>query len=118
MIVSQSLARQLFGDASSAVGHTIGDALIVGVAADVRNSGGTTKDDPEYYVPRSHAVNAPIYSYQNELRQVSVIVLYTALPASRRTHHPRCRLQNRFHLTCRHPEPGRENRAPGSQAAI
>lgn len=79
MIVSQSLARRLFHD-SDAVGHFIGSAQIVGTAADVRNSGGTARDDPEYYVPRSHAADAPIYSAADELRRVVAIVRTSLAP--------------------------------------
>ena len=73
MIVSQSLARRLFHDGDP-VGHFIGTAQIVGVAADVRNSGGTAPDDPEYYVPRSHAADAAIYSVPDELQRLVAIV--------------------------------------------
>lgn len=73
MIVSQSLARRLF-HGSDAVGHFIGATEIVGVAGDVRNSGGTARDDPEYYVPRSRAPDASIYAYPDELRRVVAIV--------------------------------------------
>jgi len=73
IIVSQSLARRLFHDGDP-VGHFIGGAQIVGTAADVRNSGGTARDDPEYYVPRNHAADAPIYSAADELRRVVAIV--------------------------------------------
>ncbi len=73
MIVSEMLAARLFhGD--DPVGHFIGTAQIVGVAADVRNSGGTEPDNPEYYVPRSHASGAPMYAAPDELRQVVAIV--------------------------------------------
>jgi predicted permease len=81
MIVSQSLARRLFHD-RDAVGHFIGAAQIVGTAADVRNSGGTARDDPEYYVPRSHAADAPIYSAPDELRRVVAIVRTPLAPES------------------------------------
>ncbi|HLK70239.1 MAG TPA: FtsX-like permease family protein, partial [Bryobacteraceae bacterium] len=47
---------------------------IVGVAANVRNSGGTAADDPEYYVPRSHRLTAAAWQYPDELRRVSAIV--------------------------------------------
>lgn len=73
MIVSQSLARRLFRGRDP-VGHSIGGVQIIAVAADVRNSGGTAHDDPEYYVPRSHAADAPIYSAPDELRRVVAIV--------------------------------------------
>jgi predicted permease len=73
MIVSQSLARRLFHDRDP-VGHFIGSTQIVGTVADVRNSGGTARDDPEYYVPRSHAADAPIYSASDELRRVVAII--------------------------------------------
>jgi len=73
MIVSQSLASRLFRG-RDAVGRFIGTARVVGVAANVRNSGGTAPDDPEYYVPRSHAANAPIYNAPGELRRASIIV--------------------------------------------
>jgi predicted permease len=73
MIVSQSLARRLFHD-QNPVGHFIGAAQIVGTVVDVRNSGGTARDDAEYYVPRSHAAAAPIYSAPDELRRVVAIV--------------------------------------------
>ena len=49
-------------------------AQVVGVAADVRNSGGTERDNPEYYVPRNHASAAQIYSAPDELRRVVAIV--------------------------------------------
>jgi len=73
MIVSETLARRLFHGADP-VGHFMGSAEIVGVAADVRNSGGTERDDPEYYVPRSHASGAQIYAAPDELRRVVAIV--------------------------------------------
>ncbi len=73
LIVSESLAARLYHD-SNPVGHFIGSAEIVGVAADVRNSGGTGRDQPEYYVPRSHASGAPIYAAPDELRRVVAIV--------------------------------------------
>ena len=73
MIVSESLASRLFRG-REAVGGFIGTARVVGVAANVRNSGGTAPDDPEYYVPRSHAANAPIYQFPGELRRVSAMV--------------------------------------------
>ena len=73
MIVSESLANRLFRG-REAVGRLIGTARVVGVAANVRNSGGTAPDDPEYYVPRSHAADAPIYQNPGELRRASAIV--------------------------------------------
>ena len=73
MIVSDSLARRLFRG-REAVGSFIGKAQVVGVAANVRNSGGTAGDEPEYYVPRSHAASAPVYAYPDELRRACVIV--------------------------------------------
>jgi putative ABC transport system permease protein len=73
MIVSQSLALRLFHN-HDAVGHSVNGAEIVGVAGDVRNSGGTASDDPEYYVPRSRAVDAFIYRYPDELRRLVAII--------------------------------------------
>ncbi len=73
MILSQSLARRLFHKLD-VVGHSVNGVEIVGVAGDVRNSGGTASDDPEYYVPRSHAADAFIYRYPDELRRVAVII--------------------------------------------
>ncbi|HEX4163841.1 MAG TPA: ADOP family duplicated permease, partial [Bryobacteraceae bacterium] len=53
-IVSQSLARRLFG-AQNAVGqHLQSGAEIVGVAPDVKNSGLAGASNPEYYVLRAH----------------------------------------------------------------
>jgi putative ABC transport system permease protein len=78
-IVSESLARRLFG-ASDPLGHSLGlasptdSARIVGVAENVRNSGGTAADDPEYYVPRVHALDGSIYSGPDELRRMAAIV--------------------------------------------
>ena len=78
-IVSESLARRLFGTADP-LGHVLGlaapqdSARIVGVAQDVRNSGGTTPDDPEYYVPRVHRADASIYAAPDELRRLTAIV--------------------------------------------
>jgi predicted permease len=73
MIVSETFARRLFHGADP-VGHFIGTAQVVGVVADVRNSGGTERDDPEYYVPRNHASNAQIYAAPDELRHLVAIV--------------------------------------------
>jgi predicted permease len=73
MIVSETLAKRLFPN-QNAVGHSIESTQIVGIAADVRNSGGTAPDDPEYYVPRSRTADAFIYRYPDELRRASVIV--------------------------------------------
>ncbi len=79
VILSESLARRLFGEADP-LGHFLGiqglpeRAPIVGVAENVRNSGGTAPDDPEYYVPRSHAADAGIYAAPNELRRMAAIV--------------------------------------------
>jgi predicted permease len=73
MVVSDTLARRLFHGADP-VGHFIGNAEILGVAADVRNSGGTGRDDPEYYVPRNHASHAQMYTAPDELRRVVAIV--------------------------------------------
>jgi putative ABC transport system permease protein len=85
VIVSESLARCLFG-AADPIGHFLGTqglpqrSLIVGVAENVRNSGGTAPDDPEYYVPRSHAANAGIYAAPNELRRMAAIVRTAMAP--------------------------------------
>ncbi len=79
VILSDSLARRLFG-AREAIGHVMGTAglpggaRIVGIAENVRNSGGTNADDPEYYTPRPHAATAPIWSAPNELRRMTAIV--------------------------------------------
>ncbi len=73
MIVSEAFARRLFHEADP-VGHFVGTAQVVGVAADVRNSGGTERDNPEYYVPRNHASGAQIYAAPDELRRVVAIV--------------------------------------------
>jgi len=73
MVVSQSLARLLFHN-GDVVGHSVNGVEIVGVAGDVRNSGGTANDDSEYYVPRSHAADAVIYGYPDELRRLVAIV--------------------------------------------
>jgi hypothetical protein len=83
-IVSQSLARRLFRG-PEVVGHFLGSSEIVGVSGDVRNSGGTSRDDPEYYVPRSHTPDAAMYSAPDELRRVVAIVRtrLAAGPASR-----------------------------------
>jgi len=72
MIISEALAKRLFPN-QNAIGHSIESSHIVGIAANVRNSGGTAPDDPEYYVPRSRKVGAFIYSYPDELRRASVI---------------------------------------------
>ncbi len=84
MMVSLSLARRLF-HGSKAVGHFIGNSQIVGVAGDVRNSGGTARDDPEYYVPRSRDPNAPMYNAPDELRRV-VAVIRTRLAGASASH--------------------------------
>ncbi|HKW96680.1 MAG TPA: ABC transporter permease [Bryobacteraceae bacterium] len=73
MIVSQSLARRLFHN-RDVVGRSVNGVEIVGVAGDVRNSGGTASDDPEYYVPRSHSDDAFIYRYPDELRRLVAII--------------------------------------------
>jgi putative ABC transport system permease protein len=73
MIVSESLAARLLRG-SNPVGHFMGGAEIVGVAADVRNSGGAGRGDPEFYVPRNHASGAQIYAAPDELRRVVAIV--------------------------------------------
>jgi predicted permease len=79
VILSASLAGRLFGQ-SDPLGHSLGlasptdSARIVGVAENVRNSGGTAADDPEYYVPRVHAANSSIYGAPDELRRMAVIV--------------------------------------------
>jgi len=72
-ILSDSLARRLFPSVD-AIGHRLGKATIVGIAANVRNSGGTAPDDPEYYVPRCHSAGAPVYQYPDELRRATAIV--------------------------------------------
>jgi putative ABC transport system permease protein len=78
-IVSESLARRLFGT-TYPLGHFLGlaaledSARIVGVAQDVRNSGGTAPDDPEYYVPRVYRADASIYAAPDELRRLAAIV--------------------------------------------
>jgi putative ABC transport system permease protein len=72
MVISEALAKRLFPN-QNAIGHSIESSQIVGIAANVRNSGGTAPDDPEYYVPRSRKVGAFIYSYPDELRRASVI---------------------------------------------
>jgi predicted permease len=65
IILSESYARRLFGE-ENPLGRRMsrfpGDArnpalwyTIVGVAADVRNSGLTDRNDPEYYLARRHA---------------------------------------------------------------
>ncbi len=87
VILSQSLARRLFG-AADPVGHFLGTqglpqrSQIVGVAENVRNSGGTAPDDPEYYVPRSHAPDAGIYAAPNELRRMAAIVRTPMTPGA------------------------------------
>ncbi|SPE26971.1 conserved membrane hypothetical protein [Candidatus Sulfopaludibacter sp. SbA3] len=79
VIVSESLARRLFGTADP-LGHSLSVAdskerpRIVGVAENVRNSGGTAPDDPEYYVPRVHSANASMYAAPDELRRMAAIV--------------------------------------------
>jgi putative ABC transport system permease protein len=78
-VVSQSLARQIFGGADP-IGHLLSlaaptdTARIVGVAENVRNSGGTDPDDLEYYVPRLHSAAASIYNAPDELRRMALIV--------------------------------------------
>ena len=79
VILSESLARRLFG-AADPLDHFLGlanpqdVARIVGVAEDVRNSGGTAPDDPEYYVPRVRLATASIYAAPDELRRMAAIV--------------------------------------------
>ena len=73
IIVSQSLAQCLF-HSSNAVGRFIGASQIVGVAGDVRNSGGPAGGDPEYYVARSRDPAAVIYGAPDELRGVVAVV--------------------------------------------
>lgn len=58
-IVSESLARRLF-PGRNAVGQYFRTGTekwvrVVGVAADVKNAGLTARDDPEYYILRTHA---------------------------------------------------------------
>jgi putative ABC transport system permease protein len=52
------------------------DVMIVSQspAGDVRNRGGTARDDPEYYVPRSRPPDAVMYNAPDELRRVVAIV--------------------------------------------
>ena len=72
-VISETLARRLFRGADP-IGHFLDGAQIVGVVADVRNSGGTDGDDPEYYMPRLHLTNTWIYAAPDELRRASAIV--------------------------------------------
>jgi ABC-type antimicrobial peptide transport system permease subunit len=64
------------------VDHFLDRTQIVGVVADVRNSGGTAEDDPEYYIPRMHRVNSWIYVYPDELRHGAAIVRTAMAPAA------------------------------------
>ena len=65
VILSRSLARQLFGDEGSAVGKGVsfGDPKpirVVGVASDVKPWGLDGEGDPGTYVPEAQALNTPL----------------------------------------------------------
>ncbi len=53
-IVSESLAKRLFGNKSAVGQYLQSGAEIVGVVPDVKNSGLTTASNPEYYILRGH----------------------------------------------------------------
>lgn len=60
IVLSEALARRLFGE-QDAVGKQLRlevPALVVGVAADVRNNGLEAHEDPEFYVLRGAVPNA------------------------------------------------------------
>src|SRR5262249_11564962 len=63
MVVSASLARRLFGE-GEAVGQLLHfqpsgpDATVIGVAANVDNTGAPGQSDPEYYVVRKKITDA------------------------------------------------------------
>ena len=79
VILSEALARRMFGS-KDPLGHVLGTKgmsggeRIVGVAENVKNSGGTGADDPEYYEARPHDSRAGIYGAPNELRHIAAIV--------------------------------------------
>ncbi len=84
-VISDRLARWLFRGADP-LGHFLDGAQIVGVVADVRNSGGTAEDDPEYYMPRVHRAVYWIYGAPDELRHgVAIIRTPLAPDAAART---------------------------------
>lgn len=64
VVLSQSLARKLFPD-GDAVGKRFdtGDRhIVVGVAADVQNSGTALPSEPEYYVVRKHSTEGTFHN--------------------------------------------------------
>jgi predicted permease len=77
VVVSDRLARRLFG-AADPIGHLIqplgwpNASTVVGVAADVRNTGLTADDAPEFYYPYDNTRGAP--------RFVSAVIRSTAQP--------------------------------------
>lgn len=82
-VISESLSRRLFHGADP-IGHYLDRERtpIVGVVADVRNSGGTAGDDPEYYLPRVHRAVYWIYGAPDELRHGAAIVRTALAPAA------------------------------------
>ena len=80
----RSAVRMLwpFHDADP-IGHYLDRERIpmAGVVADVRNSGGTAGDDPEYYLPRVHRAGHWIYGAQDESRHGAAIVLRDTIAA-------------------------------------
>jgi predicted permease len=85
-ILSQTLARRLFGN-SDALGarirfHGGGSpwATVIGVVGNVKNGGVLEQDDPEYYVVRKHlAVNASVEQGTPEFGSRGSVVIRTSL---------------------------------------
>jgi predicted permease len=80
-IISETMAKRLFRGVDP-LGHRLDDTPIVGIVADVRNSGGTAEDDPEYYLPRVHRPVHWIYGAPGALRQGAAIVRTPLAPAA------------------------------------
>jgi putative ABC transport system permease protein len=64
VVLSQSLARKLFpgGDAVGRRFDTGDRHIVVGVAADVQNSGTALPSEPEYYVVRKHSTEGTFHN--------------------------------------------------------
>jgi|SRR5579872_6085501 len=76
IVLSESLARMLFGS-ENPIGrrvHWSSTFEVVGVVKDVRNSGPTALNAPEFYLLRSHSANQFIYTFPDALRRVNIVI--------------------------------------------
>ncbi len=77
IVLSRALAQKLFGNSDplyQRIDIESRSYVVIGVVADVKNSGVTEQEKPEFYITRKHRTDDAIFQYPDASRRVNIVV--------------------------------------------